>query len=192
MIRVWHVLISGFTESWAKPTGTEELWRKLAVLESPKTAVLAPLEWDADWKAVAGFIRRNSESLLPLINVYAYSWGAGWGFVNLAKHLGINIRRAVLCDPVYRSPFMPAAIPLNPLSFFSSPTITVPRNVMDVRWLYQRRNKPAGHTPVSAVADVVEPGFLIDDGTKHSGMDNHPRYHAEALVAAARTQREAA
>lgn len=62
-------------------------------------------EWNSDWNSQAEAMYRNSFGADQIkIMVVAYSWGCGFGFVQLAKYLrdrGLEITHAVLADPVY-------------------------------------------------------------------------------------------
>lgn len=176
------ICITGFRQSPLQLTGVELLHRQLRKHATAERTVPWPFEWDADWSAVAEFLRRNSVAH-PIVKVFAYSWGAGWGFVHLAAALdryNIRIAHAVLCDPVYRSPWLPASIPLNPLSLMSWPTIRVPANVDHVTWFYQRRRKPCGHRPISDRPGVVSDGVQIS-GVDHCSIDESPEFLSAAL-----------
>lgn len=183
----------GFTQSWQKETGQEKLWRALRDLvaqevyrwgsgASGDVLLLPPATWDSDVEAVAGLIARNVEG--PVISI-GYSWGGGWRAPRLARALqqhGRGIQHLILCDPVYRSPWLPTWLPINPLSLLRFPTITIPANVRRVSWFFQRVNKPAGHEPVAQdpKLTLIEPG--IELGCAHSEMDDAPEYHRRALV----------
>lgn len=171
----WVVVISGFTETRVKQTGSEILWRKLRPFCSPNTTIQFR-EWDSDWEGMASFIDRNSFHDTRVL-VAAYSWGAGHGFVKLAEALAKRNRyidRAVLCDPVYRAPLLP----LRWLALTRWPTIKLPHNVRAVDWLYQRKNRPWGHQP------VLSTGFKprgIELQVKHDEMDEHDEYHRRVI-----------
>src|SRR5688500_4992637 len=108
LIETVHIPIRGFQQDDGEQSGVEVLWReRLRPLAGAATLVVTPLEWDHDWKDYAAFLSRlNPEGAPPpKLCVYAYSWGAGWGFISLAKQLGkldppMRIALAVLTDPV--------------------------------------------------------------------------------------------
>jgi len=145
MITHWHIPISGFTQTVGHPTGFDTLWQKLRRVTSPQCCLLHPQEWNADWRALAEFISRNSTPV-PYICVYAYSWGCGHGAVKLAKELrkrNLVVQCMVLCDPVFHS----WVRPWRALVF--SPAIRIPDNVRRVEWFFQRQNKPQATTLVA-------------------------------------------
>ena len=171
----WHICISGFRQNKAELNGMELLWLGLRGHSSPKVCVQY-YAWNEDWKAIAKFISRNSNDETR-INVYAYSWGAGWGFVNLAKRLGqegMYINNTVLCDPVSRSPYLPAWLPLNPLSLLSDRKLKLPDNIREIHWLRQKVNRPCGHTPICEHAIIHDP---VELKVPHSAMEDSPEFH---------------
>src|SRR6185437_8047403 len=102
-------------------------------------------EWDADWQRVAEHVLlcAIAGDVRPQIKIYAFSWGAGWGFLQLARRLrerGLEVDAAVLSDPVYRSPLLIDRW----RSLVGRPKIVVPDNVHQVDWFYQRTNTPHG------------------------------------------------
>jgi hypothetical protein len=201
---VFIITISGFQQSLRRPTGLETLWKDLRRMSSERCVVTTPLPWDTDWSAIAEFVKRNAAPMREVV-VNAYSWGAGWGFVNLAKRLGevtrledgstlgpINIDHAVLADPVYRSPWLPTWLPANPLSMTRLPHITVPRNVRGVSWFRQTQCRPCGHNLVAedAKATAIEEPEVLR--CRHEDMDDREEFRAEALCRAAAAAMRAA
>ena len=131
MITHADIIISGFTQTLRAETGSERLWLQLRKHSTPGRMVIMR-EWRADWRGVAEHLSRVCTST-PVIRVYAYSWGGGWGFIRLSRELekrGLVVASAVLCDPVYRSPWLPEWLPVNPLSMMRFPKIRVPGNLM--------------------------------------------------------------
>lgn len=120
----------------------------------------------------------------PAVCIFAYSWGAGHGFVELARELqrrGVEVAAAVLCDPVYHG--LDAWRALIPRTLFRRITVTVPANVNDVHWFRQSIDKPAGHdlryeSPYTRRRDPVE----LDVG--HTEIDNAPEFRSCCLAVA--------
>ena len=193
MTKVWHVCISGFSQSLTEPTGLEALWGKLRHRMPPNDnrVIVTPREWDDDMEAMARFIVRNGDGLL---NVYAYSWGAGHGFLkfaNACQSYGLQIRRVVLADPVYASKlwsFSWRAL----TNKFLPPKIKVPTNVHLVRYYRQRTTKPAGHEVVAVAKDATRVVFRGWLDLPHTRMDDSLDFHAASLTAAGETENEAA
>ena len=184
MIHQWIIPIMGFRQSVAAQTGMEKLWQKLRRYSTERTSIMPPMRWDEPMEPWAEFISRMSPSEPPLIFVASYSWGCGQGFITLAKALqarGMDIHHAFLCDPVYRSTWMPTWLRLNPLSLTGIPTITVPGNVRRVSWVYQQVDKPAGHRLVGerGSSTIIEPGLQLH--VPHRDMDESDEYHAMVL-----------
>lgn len=175
-MKQWSVVISGFTQNRSRESGSEILWRKLQAYADHEHYVEVR-KWKSNWKRVALFIHRNLDED-GIINIYAYSWGAGWGFRKLErelKKLGRRVHVAVLCDPVYRNPWMPSWLPLNPISMTLIPRISVV-NTDHVFWLYQRLNYPRGHAPKTKDPSInIHRGILIN--VVHVDADKSLRYH---------------
>lgn len=155
-ISVWHVVISGFTQHRGDPSGTQELWLRLRGLVNNGRSCVEFFPWNSNWQDVAEWIWRcRPDERPPRIYVYAYSWGAGGGFVRLARALkkrGIEIEMAVLSDPVYCPPLRCLAwLALCPWS-----KIHVPANVRRVHYFFQRENYPRGHHLVAEDAHATE------------------------------------
>ncbi|MEM1214008.1 MAG: hypothetical protein AAGI68_17120 [Planctomycetota bacterium] len=174
-----HIPVMGFTQTTRNPTGQETLWRLLRSVSAPEHWVYSPLPWDTDPKAIAAHIVRNTAPDAD-INVYAYSWGAGWFLPRLARELhrwGRWINQAVLCDPVYRSP-NPLLRGRSLLNRWWAPTIPIPHNVRELHIFRQAKNKPAGHRvrPDNPRLTTIVRDVHID-GLRHAEMDDLPAYH---------------
>lgn len=144
-IAVWHLVISGFTQHRGEPTGSNRLWLRLRGLVNNGRSCVEFFPWHSDWSDVAEWIWScRPEERPPRVFVYAYSWGAGGGFVRLARALkkrGIEIEIAVLSDPVYCPPLRCLAW----LALCPWQKIRVPDNVKRVHYFFQRENLPQGH-----------------------------------------------
>jgi hypothetical protein len=168
MLKYWHIIISGYSQSYRTPTGCERIWLALhAATDTVERCLYFP--WNAPWCDIAEFIKRCSEPDAE-VYIYAYSWGAGYGFVSLAEELqkrGLPVTHAVLCDPVWRRKGIPAG--LNWIGSLSSvwadSKLDVPANVQEVSWCYQRNNKPDGDTPTAAkgATTIIHPGVKIEN-----------------------------
>lgn len=171
-IGTWHICISGFTQHQGRPSGLEVLWTLLRHTHANGSVVVELRAWNDRWDRLAEFIfRLRPLGALPRVYVYAYSWGAGFGFLRLARELGkrgLRIETAVLSDPVYCPPLwtlLPAA--LNPFR-----RIVIPQNVREVHWFYQRQSRPRGHQVVAAdrFYTRVHPG--VEAHASHAYMDD--------------------
>lgn len=187
-IATWQIVISGFTQREGSATGCHRVWEQLHSLFAAPDTHVALREWDSDWAQFAEHIRVSSVDN-PTIIVSAYSWGAGYGVVQLAKELkrrGRFISCAVLSDPVYCHPlwFMrwAAMVDWRP--------VTIPSNVHDVRWFYQRENRPRAYRLRSErrALSVIRKGREIT-GVDHQGMDDLQAFHDECLSAAGEYRR---
>jgi len=141
----WHICISGFRQHEGELSGLHRVWLSLLDLSMPRCQVLLR-EWDSDWRGLAELIWLTRPELdgQPLVNIYAYSWGVGHGFVNLARELGrrgITVDNAVLCDPIYHS----RLLSMRWLAYTGWPAITIPANVRTVWGTHQRVSSPCGH-----------------------------------------------
>ena len=114
-IHDWHVVISGFLQDEGQPTGMVRLWRLLGERHSAADVRVELRSWNVNWRQLAELIWRMQPGAgrncfdPPRVKVYAYSWGAGWGAMQLARQLrrrGIGVAAMVLSDPVYRSPLL--------------------------------------------------------------------------------------
>ncbi len=196
-IKQWHFFISGFTENRQQSTGLQKAW-KTATTTCPaknlhSTVFFPVLPWNHNWYQLARFVQINSQQYKdvggggklvmppPKINIYAYSWGAGYGAINLAQNLdsiaNYEIQNMVLADPVYCS-----------TSFFMrwraifagrfdctrklAPKITIPSNTHSVYWSRQFNDWPRAHNLYSLPASrtVIHPPNL-ELNLSHSEMD---------------------
>jgi hypothetical protein len=186
-IAIWHMVVSGFTQRLAQPCGCQQLWNNLGRAHDNCRAKTLLLPWNADWPGVAELIWRfRPLDRPPRIYVYAYSWGGGWGFPQLATELGkrsIDIEHAVLSDAVYR----PRLRSLAWLAMTPFPRVVVPANVRAVDWFFQRedRTNPCGHRVVAADPDRTRVAKGIRCNATHHYMDDHPAWWLRCLEVAA-------
>jgi hypothetical protein len=148
-IVTWHVVISGFLQNEGQPTGMVGLWRRLRKFSDMETCVELR-NWNDNWRQFAELIwRMRPIAGEPDVRVYAYSFGAGWGAMQLARQLkwrGIRVRVMVLSDPVFRSPWLP----LRWLSLVRFMFIVVPDNVTSVIWFGQRDKRNLVSTKIES------------------------------------------
>ena len=179
------ICISGFTQTYARPTGIEKLWMKLRQFENPECRV-SMLVWDSNWEAFAEHCFRTANGSRKDFRtlVCAYSWGVGYGFLSLAeefKKRGLDIPYAVLCDGVYHSGWFPWRAVVSP---FWTPKLEIPSNVGEVWWLRQFQNKPAGHPVVAKdpAATKIHDADLLS--VHHAWCDESDLFHDRSLKAA--------
>jgi len=133
--------------------------------------------WNDDPEVCAEYVRSCSvEGELPEIGIIGYSWGCGYGAVQLARslgHQGFRVDYMLLCDPVYHGLAVWRA--MLPRTLFHNVSVEVPANVNSVWWLRQKVDKPAGHevTAESPMTLIHEP-TILDVG--HCEMDNSPEF----------------
>lgn len=185
-IRDWHIVISGFTQTLETPCGSQILWNQLRRDAAGHDSAVLLQPWHADWAGVAELIFRfRPLPRRPRVFCYAYSWGAGFGFPELARELGkrgLGIEHAVLSDAVYR----PRYRALDWLALVRYPRVLVPSNVRRVDWFYQADDRwIRGHQVVAADAKLTE----ITPGQRcratHHYMDDLPAWWLRSLEVAA-------
>jgi hypothetical protein len=188
-----HQCISGFTQNVHTLHGVlklSERFRQSALIDGVNTRV-ALHQWKSDWAKVAEYYWLLTEYyMVPVtICVYAYSWGAGWGAMQLARHLnraGLDIKAMVLCDPVYRHPkwyLRWMSLVQRDSSF--SPIIRVPTNIHTIYTLNQQTNRPMGHRLLATNGTVIHPPYHVKN-TIHQKMDDSWKFHALSLEVAKR------
>lgn len=167
----------GFTETGSRACGMEDLWfHVLRPLASGSVTIYHPQEWS---KNVHGILAQMRRLGIAEVMVIGYSWGGGAGAMNFARaarQYGIHIPVVCLCDPVYRSRFLPSWLPLNPLSMTRIPRISVPMAVDQVWWVRQKMNRPAGHHLVAENPSIttIHPGEFLE--VRHEHIDEHPQW----------------
>ncbi len=174
----WIIPISGFTQGRSAKNGITHLWQKIRRYDGGSTVVLPPQEWNRRWKETARWIWDMSpDGVCPEVYVFAYSWGCGWGFTELARYLesySCDITAAVLSDPVYRSRWKPWRS-LLPHKY--CPSIKIPGNVREVYWLRQEKNIPQGASLKAADPErtkIHEPRIAH---YPHQAMDDIKYFH---------------
>lgn len=182
----WAIIRSGFRQhkgSWSN--GCVDLYGMLCRRYGGNGNQVCLEEWSADPDHTADFIFRLSpEDTPPLVAIFGYSWGCGYGAVKLARALdrrGIDVDYMVLSDPVHYS--LAAWRALIPAGLFRRIVITIPANVHHVWWFRQEVDKPCGHDldTESPYTNIHEPEVLHHP---HGEMDSAPEFHWRCLKVA--------
>jgi len=170
---------SGFRESKYRARGFDRIYLEiLRGYSSPDTIVYGIEEWDSDPDALLIEMQRFGVKRLMLV---AYSWGCGvlaYRLMQKALEYGIHISVACLCDPVFRSRWLPTWLPLNPWSLTRFPTITIPPSVSRVCWVRQEKTIPAGHDLIAEdprCTMITEPAVLQ---YSHTAIDDSEEFAA--------------
>lgn len=173
------VPITGFRESWDKPTGLEAFWwNELRMHSRPLVMVHPPFKWSRDMKEVARLLDRHLLDDGVIITI-CYSYGMGYGHRRLARDLGAlgrKIHTTFSIDGVYRSRLWSTKW----LAFTNWAKIRVPENVERVVPFVQKQDPLLqGHSIVAKdpKSTVVEEPVLIK--ATHTEIDDHPDVHLE-------------
>tara|TARA_B100000749_G_scaffold280852_1_gene279289 strand:+ start:4358 stop:4954 length:597 start_codon:yes stop_codon:yes gene_type:complete len=180
----WRYVTTGFLQTQGTPTRLVSLWQELHAKYSAADSVVRLCSWNNSWSDEAEFVFRLSPGGRPsVVQVFAYSWGAGWGAMEFARQLrirGINVSLMVLVDPVYRHTYrtgnwrsyVPNIIgQWRVLSSWSK--IVIPDNVRgDVHWFRQQISWPAGHDLVAEDARWTRIYDPITLKVNHTHMDD--------------------
>ena len=178
--KIFHEVVQGRFQDRGDANGSIKLFQLLCRKHRSPAVSVCLREWNDNWANIAEQICRCGRKS-PLIYVYAYSQGGGWGFPELARQLrkrGLRIQGAVLADAIHRSQ--------NPLLrvnvFCGRQTIWVPDSVRRVKYFFQAEGWPRA-SRVKAIDDkktLVLEGIKLA-GVTHNYMDDSPLYHAAAL-----------
>jgi pimeloyl-ACP methyl ester carboxylesterase len=103
------VLISGALQHEGQSHGLARLFTRLEERLDRPGLFLELLRWSHDWRHVARKIRLATRvGIEPHVIVVGYSYGGGWGAMQLARRLedeGLAIDELYMVDAVYRSPW---------------------------------------------------------------------------------------
>lgn len=195
-LTIWHVFISGFTQHEGRESGLFRVAEDLisAGHYSPRERV-SLLPWKHPWGEFAErlWIVGQEQGQPPMINVYAYSWGVGYGARRFAAELGkrsMGIECLVSSDGIWKAPWWPGRI--QPRALFSrdatclSPRIQFGSNVKRIVAFHQCQNRPNGHVIFHNGNPV--PSTQVH-GTTHQYMDDSQLFR-DAVFAEARALRE--
>lgn len=183
----FFILRSGFLQhKGSAGSGCTRIMREMDLLFGGHKTRVELEPWDACPEQTAEYIYRlGRKDTPPDICIFAYSWGAGYGFVNLARALhdrGLRVHTAVLCDPVHYSWARWRAL-LPQTLFHRVISVNVPPNVDRVHRFWQRIDKPAGH-PLKLESGRTQ--YLSDTElhVPHTEMDNTPEFRRRCLEVA--------
>ena len=182
MIKNWHYVITGFLQDRATRTRFVGLWLDLRRHHLYDDTAITQLSWNSNWSDEAERIFRLSSHGPPTVRIYGYSWGAGWGAMQLAEHLrrrGVPVRAMVLVDPIYRHPYWLG----NWRSLFHWVKIVVPPSVKEVWWFRQKLTWPRGHDLYAEDGTVLHEPVWLDVG--HAHMDDQMGVVTKCLEVAA-------
>ena len=184
-----HLCISGFLQTETRCHGILKLSEKLSAAGFNRhVSRVWYRPWNSDWSAVAEHVWLLGQHYDAeiLVNVYAYSWGVGWGAVQFARELqkrSLRVQHLVSSDGVYRHPnlLLRWTLLLKRTVRFA-PVIRIPGNVNFVHPFHQTESRPQGHRLVVEGTTIISESVRC--GGSHSYMDEHKRFHAACLQAA--------
>jgi hypothetical protein len=204
MIQNWLFTISGYMQDRGQALqGITGLYHDL-YQDLHDNVNLVPCEWNSDWNTMAEWCFRlsmNGPGAKPRVGIVAYSWGGGYGFLNLAAGLaerGVDVEFAVLSDAVYHwgprwthtrfivpwlvGPAQAAAYwPWLGWPEWFRPKIRVPANVKSIHWFTQHNSMLRGHDLVWKNDGMPCPNHTVVDGdVTHSYMDENPLFRETA------------
>ena len=181
-----HQCISGFTQTEKSLHGVLRLSEELHTLGMNNHVSRVSLRpWNDNWAAAAEnmFQLGRLHGAEVIVNIYAYSWGGGWGALQLAQELekrGVMVLVAVLSDAVYRHPrLLMRWTSLLGRNYPWSPTIKFPANVATVIPFHQSQNRPQGHKITGR--NVLKSTKL---SLTHQYMDDAPEFLRSSVRAA--------
>lgn len=164
-----QLVISGNWQHRGRLAGCDCALTKLDVYRRPGVRVES-LAWDADWRSEAAFIARHAPpDADPLVCIYPYSWGFGWGAIQLARELDrlhIPVYGMKVCDGVYRHSYRCG----NWRALVPGSVVRLPPNVRrntnhlmqdGVELFVQRNSLLRGHRVVDADGAEIRP-VVID------------------------------
>lgn len=189
--KTYIVGIGGLTQGYGTRHGMIKLDMKLQKLRSPLVSV-EYYPWYAPFPDIAERIAMETEEWENVrIVAFCFSYGGGWGFLQLARELGkrdLNIETAVLCDAVYRSRWFIGKW----LAFVDWPMIRVPDNVCRVIPFVQRMSRPRGHriVAINEKTTTIEEPIILH--ASHVNCDDNRHFHAVAIDVAEKAILESA
>lgn len=205
----WTICISGYLQNRGDSVqGLPKLWHRLHNQHGHHACVTFA-EWSANWEAMAEWIyrtSRNGSDRQPRILVVAYSWGAGYGAMALARKLaerGVFIDVMVTSDAVFHlGGRLAHLVGLSQLCAYwpwrlvewllrrfgkqaARPVIKLPANVREVHWFLQANSRLRGHEIMRQQgATLVEAENREEEATggrNHTNMDDLPSFTETAM-----------
>ncbi|MCP4571442.1 MAG: hypothetical protein GY838_03750 [bacterium] len=172
----WIICIPGYLQRRGSAAAAiPDLHAQLRTRHSSPTCWVELLPWKSDWKSIAQWIAQTSVEK-PRIDVFAYSWGVGYGLIRLARELrkhGLEIHTAVLSDGVAHVGPHPIARFLAFLPFW---TIRIAKNVGRV-WSFRQTNSLLrGHHIQRAEPPGAYITIALDPDRVHRTMDESPHF----------------
>lgn len=209
-VKDWLICIGGFMQD--RSLATSGICGLAHELRDEYPQVLVDYEpWKCDWNSTAEWIfrwsrfdSRNAHGTPPRIMAVAYSWGAGWGLIQLAKHLadrGLWIDAAVVSDAVRHIGWQWSHyIGLSQLAaYIPYWSIEKPDNILDLHWFRQNRKRSLladfkrgctwlyGHQWVEQSKSgrlVTCPNGYGVPYANHTNMDDAPPFHDKVFEVA--------
>lgn len=181
----FHLVIAGFTQKKSKWHGPARLTEELIDILPPRHRVEL-YSWNENWKEVAARLNwiAQMRNKRPLVNIYGYSWGGGWGAPQLANNLAahdIDVQWMVLSDPVYRHKYFLGQWRAYSNMFGWDTPITISHNVKNLKSFYQVQNFPRAHRLKAHSNTKVFP--RVELVAYHSAMDDEESWHNACKVA---------
>lgn len=204
-IENWIVCISGYLQRRGQTDqGVPSIAHELYARYGGRARVeFEP--WNCDWAGIAEWIFRTSynNGTRPRIMLVAYSWGVGYGAVQLLKQLryrGLKVQAAIFSDGVFHlgganchRVGLSQVLAYLPWRWgWQRPIIRLPVGVIDgpTHWFIQdnfeiddRNTWLRGHELQMANGNPL-PGREAVEGTTHRYMDEAPRFKARVMEVA--------
>lgn len=193
-----HRVIRGYRQRGRLLSGSDCLIEKLDEFRGRGTHI-ACLDWDDDMESEAAEIARHAPAdAWPIVCLYPYSWGFGWGAMRLAKALAkydIDVYAMVVCDGVYRHSYRLG----DWRALWQRSVIRLPDNVYahNVRLFVQQNTWLRGHRVECSAGQPIAPnvieeievpcgsGFVVRTPATHYNLDESKDWH-DACIEAAR------
>ncbi len=177
----WTIVIGGYGQRKDRDHGSARVYRKVCRSENPNHEVLL-CEWHENFGKLA---ERIADGAVDRVDIFAYSWGAGRGFLKLAKALAkaeVKVDHAVLSDPVYHS-WLPPFRWLALMHWLWRPKIVIPENVRVVDVFFQERDRPRA-APVVRGNGSIWPIYRHKLYAAHVQMDDEQAFHDKCVTLA--------
>lgn len=185
-----HQCISGFTQDERRPHGVLRLAEKLHALGfNNRVSRVSLRRWNDDWSDVAEYywLLGQEHQAHVIVNIYAYSWGVGWGAIQLARELqkrSIAVHELVSADGVYRHRWFRLPSIFGRDTSWLAPRIRVPLNVRIVTPFHQTIDRPQGHviSGDAGFSGIIRPSVEI--AATHQHLDDCSEFHFASIAAA--------